>query len=110
MNYTFWIQEPYKTFMENGQKTVEWRLYKWKFIQIKNWDILQLEEWWAYLVLSTKLYESFEQMLIWEWIQNLLPDKIQILDWLNEYYKLYTQDEEKLYWVVAIRLKKVIEY
>ncbi len=31
MKYDFWVQGPYRTFLLNWQKTVEWRLNKGKF-------------------------------------------------------------------------------
>ena len=40
--YLFNVQEPYKTFILNWEKTFEWRLNKWKFLKMKDWDLLNL--------------------------------------------------------------------
>ena len=45
MKYDFWVQEPYKSFLLNWKKTVEWRLNKGKFGKIIPWDILFFETW-----------------------------------------------------------------
>ena len=37
------MQEPYKTFILNWEKTFEWRLNKWKFAEMQVWDILEFE-------------------------------------------------------------------
>jgi ASC-1-like (ASCH) protein len=54
MIYDFWVQEPYKTFLLRWQKTIEWRLNKWKFQKIQVWDILELETWKQFKVLEKK--------------------------------------------------------
>ena len=101
------IQEPYKTFLLSWDKIIEWRLDKWKFNKMKIWDIIQVDDV-EFEVWRKQKYSSFKEMLEKEWIQNVLPDKTDIKDWLkNVYYKFYTPEDEKKYWVVAIELKKI---
>ena len=101
------IQEPYKTFLLSWDKIIEWRLDKWKFNKMKIWDIIQVDDF-EFEIWRKQKYSSFKEMLEKEWIQNVLPDKTDIKDWLkNVYYKFYTPEDEKKYWVVAIELKKI---
>jgi len=101
------IQEPYKTFLLSWDKIIEWRLDKWKFNKMKIWDIIQVDDV-EFEIWRKQKYSSFKEMLEKEWIQNVLPDKTDIKDWLkNVYYKFYTPEDEKKYWVVAIELKKI---
>ncbi len=105
MIYNFWLQEPYKTFLINWQKTIEWRLNKWKFKKIKNWDILLMETWEKFEVLSINMYKTFYEMIKNEWIENIIPDKKTIEEWVEIYYKFYTKEMEKEFWVVWILVK-----
>jgi ASC-1-like (ASCH) protein len=101
------IQEPYKTFLLSWDKIIEWRLDKWKFNKMRIWDIIQVDDV-EFEIWRKQKYSSFKEMLEKEWIQNVLPDKTDIKDWLkNVYYKFYTPEDEKKYWVVAIELKKI---
>lgn len=108
MIYDFWVQEPYKTFLINWQKTIEWRLNKWKFKEIKNWDILLMDTWEKFEVLWTKIYETFFDMIETEGIENIIPDKKTIEEWVKVYYKFYSKEMEKQFWVVWIFLKLLI--
>jgi len=100
------IQDPYKTFLLNWDKIIEWRLDKWKFNKMKIWDIIQVDDV-EFEIWRKQKYSSFKEMLEKEWIQNVLPDKTNIEDWVkNVYYKFYTPEDEKKYGVIAIELKK----
>lgn len=106
MIYDFWVQEPYKSFLLNWEKTVEWRLNKWKFAKIATWDILKMDSWEKFQVLDKRIYKSFFEMMEKEWIENVLPDKTDILDWVKTvYYKFYSPELEKKFWVSAIKVK-----
>lgn len=105
----FWIQEPYKTFLLNWNKTIEWRLNKWKFRSLELWDILEVEDWLnRFKVIELKEYVTFRNMLINQWIKNILPDKVSINDWLDIYYKFYSEVDEVKYWILSIKLEKII--
>ena len=108
MIYHFWVQEPYKTFLINWQKTIEGRLNKWKFKEIKNWDVLLMDTWEKFEVLWTKIYETFSDMIETEGIENIIPDKKTIEEWVKVYYKFYSKEMEKKFWVIWIFLKLLI--
>ena len=43
-----------------------------------------------------------------EWIDKVLPDYIDIQKWIEEvYYKFYSPEWEKEYWVVALKVELV---
>jgi len=108
MKYDFWVQEPYKTFLLNWQKTVEWRLNKGKFWKIVTWDILYFDSWEEFEVLEKKIYKSFYEMMKKEGLENVLPDKNDIQNWVESvYYKFYSKDLEKKFWVAAIKVKRI---
>jgi len=106
MIYDFWVQEPYKTFLINWQKTIEWRLNKWKFKKIKKWDILVMDTWEKFEVLWKNIYKTFYEMMKIEWLEKILPDKKDIQDWVESvYYKFYSKEMEKEFWIVWIMVK-----
>lgn len=108
--YDFLVQEPYKTFILNGQKTIEWRLNKWIFSKINIWNILCFESWENFIVIWKKEYKTFSEMIKKEWIEKVIPDAKSIEEATNVYYKFYTKEQEKKFWVVAIEIKKIKSY
>ena len=107
MKYSFDVQEPYKTFLINWKKIVEWRLNKWKFKKIQKWDILYLETWEEFEIVDKNYYKSFYEMMGKEWLENVLPDKNDIQEWIESvYYKFYSKELEEKYGVCAIKLIK----
>ena len=105
MIYTFEIQEPYKSFLLGWEKTIEWRLNTGKFKEVIVWDILQFETWESFKVLEKSIYKTFYEMMIIEWIDKVLPDYNNIQKWVREvYYKFYSQEQEKEYWVVGLKV------
>lgn len=103
----FWVQEPYKTYILDWVKTIEWRLNKWKFNKLSLGDILEFDTWEKFKVVWKFLYNSFKDMLINEWIKNVIPDKKTIEEAVNVYYKFYTKEQEKEFWVIAIQISKI---
>ena len=100
------MQEPYKTFVLKGIKTVEGRLNKGKFARIKVGDVLEIKtEDIKFYVIEKNVYSSFREMLEVEGIENVIPDKDNIDDAVNVYYKFYTKAQEKKFKVVAIKLQ-----
>lgn len=101
-------QEPYKTFMLKGIKTVEGRLNKGKFAIMKIGDILVMESENAiFEVIGKNIYPNFKEMLKKQGIKNVIPDKDNINDAVSAYYKFYTKEQEKRFGVVAIKIKKI---
>lgn len=101
------VQEPYKTFMLKGIKTVEGRLDKGKFAIIKIGDILEIEsEDAVFKIIAKNIYPNFRKMLEKEGIKNVIPDKDNINDAVSVYYRFYTKEQEKKFGVVAIKIKR----
>jgi ASC-1-like (ASCH) protein len=105
MIYDFWVQEPYKSFLLNWKKTVEWRLNKGKFKNLEIGDVLEFDTWERFKVLWKREYVSFFKMMESEWVEKVLPDYADIQKWVEEvYYKFYSPKLEKEYWVVAVEV------
>jgi len=102
------IQEPYLTFIINGEKTIEGRLNKGKFAQIKAGDILKVgPDGIQFRVLNKNIYSTFREMIEKEGLANIVPDKDNIDDATNIYYNFYTKDQEKEFGIVAIRVSRI---
>ena len=102
------IQEPYYTFVINGQKTVEGRLNKGKFASIQKGDIFVLApENIEFEVIEKNIYKSFREMIESEKIENVIPDKTNIEEATKVYYKFYTKEQEEKFGVVAIKIKRI---
>ena len=108
MNTIFFnVQEPYKSQILSGQKTVEGRLNKGKFWALKIGDYLQFEESWEKLkVVNLASYTSFQSMLENEGLKYVLPDIKTIEQGVAVYRKFYSIEQEKEFWVIAIEMKK----
>ena len=106
--YLFNVQEPYKTFILNWEKTFEWRLNKWKFAEMKVWDFLKLENTREkFEIISKNIFANFSKMMENLWFEKVIPDAESIDDAVNNvYYKFYSPEDEKKFWVVAIEIKK----
>lgn len=106
--YPFNVASPYREFILEGKKTFEWRLNKWKFQKIHLGDILEFEDTKEqFLIKSKNIFATFQEMIEFCGIENIIPDKEDILDAVNVYYKFYTPEQEKEFGVVAIEIEKV---
>jgi ASC-1-like (ASCH) protein len=102
------VQEPYYSFIINGQKIVEGRLNKGKFASIQKGDILVLApENIECNVVEKNIYKSFIAMIESEGVENVIPDKTSIEEATNVYYKFYTKEQEKEFGVAAIKIKRI---
>jgi ASC-1-like (ASCH) protein len=102
------VQEPYYSFIINGQKIVEGRLNKGKFASIQKGDILVLApEKIEFEVIEKNIYKSFMEMIKSEGVGNVIPDKTSIEEATNVYYKFYTKEQEKEFGVAAIKIKRI---
>lgn len=99
------MQESYKTLVLKGIKTVEGRLNKGKFAKIKVSDIIEIK-CVKFDVIGKSIYSSFREMIKEEGIENIVPDKNNINDAVNVYYKFYTKEQEKEFQVVAIKIRR----
>jgi len=99
-------QEPYLSLILSGIKTVEGRLNKGKFKEMKVGDIIETSGF-DFLVLEKNLYKSFKEMIEKEEVNNVIPDKETIDEAVKVYYKFYTKEQEKEFGVVAIKIRKM---
>jgi len=102
------VQEPYLSFILNGQKTVEGRLNKGKFKDLKVGDKLSIgPDEKLFTVKQINCYDSFKNMIIKEGISNVVPDKNTIEDAEAVYYKFYTKEREKEFGVLAVKIEMI---
>ncbi|MBF0981051.1 ASCH domain-containing protein [Candidatus Gracilibacteria bacterium] len=108
MNTIFFnVQEPYKSQILSGQKTVEGRLNKGKFGALKIGDYLQFEESGEKLkVVNLTSYTSFQSMLENEGLKHVLPGVREVEQGVAVYRKFYSIEQEKEFGVIAIEMKK----
>lgn len=105
---SFNVQEPYHSFLISGKKTIEGRLNKGKFAQVKKRDTLLLAPHDVpFKVVGTKVYKLFADMLESEGVRQVTPDKTSIGDAVAVYYSFYTPADEKKFGVVAILLERL---
>ena len=100
------VQEPYFSHILDGKKTIEGRLNKGKFLDIKAGDTLMINNQVEYIVEDKKQYSSFKEMLVNEGIENVVPEVKDIDEAVDVYYKFYTKEDEDKFGVVGIKLKK----
>ena len=103
----FNVQEPYKSQILSGQKTVEGRLNKGKFWALKVGDFLQFDDTGEQVkVVNLTLYPSFQEMFESEGLKHIVPDIKTIEQGIAVYRKFYSIEQEKEFWVLAIEMKK----
>jgi ASC-1-like (ASCH) protein len=100
------IQEPYYGYSLSGEKSVEGRLNKGKFKEIQAGDFLLMNNEHKFKVIKKNIYKSFKEMIVAEGMDNVVPDKDNIYEASNVYYKFYTKEQESEFGVVAIKIKK----
>lgn len=102
------IQEPYTSFVVDGQKTVEGRLNRGKFAALEVGDIMEMnDERTPFVVMAKTVYPTFCEMLEAEGIANVLPDQYSLDRGVDVYRKFYSEEEEREFGVVALRIKRV---
>lgn len=102
------VQEPYHSFILSGKKTVEGRLNKGIFASINIGDIIEMEpEKIQFTVVEKNVYSDFKSMIEKEGIGNVIPDKQTIEEAVSVYYKFYTEEQEKEFGVVAIKISMI---
>jgi len=99
------IQEPYYSYIINGQKIVEGRLNKGKFTEAEIGDILRINNSVDFKLIGKNIYKNFKDMILKEGIKNVIPDKEVIEEAVNIYYQFYTTEQEKKFGVVALKIE-----
>ncbi len=101
------VKEPYYSFIVKGQKTVEGRLNKGKFASIQKGDIIVLApDNIEFKIIKKNIYKSFKEMIESEGVKNVIPDKTDIKEAADVYYKFYTKNQEEEFGVAAIKIKR----
>lgn len=97
-------------YIKEGNKTIEGRLDKGKFSQLKiGQEIYFINERNKIKVkiFNITKYKSFKQYLEMEGLKRTLPGITNIKDGVDVYYSYYTKEMEKLYGVLSIDIIKI---
>lgn len=97
-------------FIREGKKTIEGRLNKGKFKDMKIGDRFNFvnDSNKVTVQISNKTkYKTFEEYLLMEGLKRTLPNIKTIKDGLDVYYNYYTKNQEKEHKIVAIEIKIV---
>jgi len=100
------ISQPWSNYIKEGKKTIEGRLNKGKFSELKKNDLLSINDGECLVKIKKIIhYKSFEEMLIFEGLRHVLPNVENLAAGVKIYHKFYTYDDENKYGVIAIKLK-----
>ena len=109
------LSEPWFSLVQLGIKKSEGRLNKGSFNKMKKGDIIVFENSElgfnrSYRVKITSIikYETFNEFIKKEKIENCLPGIESIENGVKVYRKYYSEEEEEKYKVIALRLKKLV--
>ena len=110
MLYESHKQEPWFSLIATMEKSIDGRLKKGKYAEIKPGDYLIVfsndeKNDIKTKVLAVRYYPSFREMLKNEDVEKILPGLTDIETGVETYRKFYTQDDEKQYGVVAIEIE-----
>jgi ASC-1-like (ASCH) protein len=101
------VQEPSFSLIKTGQKIVEGRLCKDKYMNLKKGDKIIFNEELEVEIEKVVRYPSFREMLIFEGLKNVVPMAKTLEEGEQIYYQFYTKEDEQKYGVVAICLSKL---
>jgi ASC-1-like (ASCH) protein len=107
------LSEPWFTLIYLGNKSVEGRLNKGEFKEMKvndeikwiNKDFNHRE--FVTRIVSKKQYSTFKEYLEGEGLDKCLPGILSLEDGLSVYYKYYSKEDESSYGIIAIRLEVI---
>ncbi len=105
----FNLQEPDKTHLLEGEKTIECRLNKWKFEQASDGDICILHSGEQFKIIRKYLFPSFQELFDQLGFRKIVPYANSNEEGVLLCYRFYTPDEEQKYGVVGIELEKIEE-
>ena len=102
--------EPFFSYLKTGQKTIEGRLKKGKYVKIGTGDIINVEsmedgEIVTVEVTEVRHYRTFKEMLENEEIRKILPNVQTPEEGASIYRQFYSKEDEKRYEIVAIEVK-----
>ena len=98
------VQEPYFSSILSGEKTVEGRLHKGKYLDLQIGDILKINNEVEFNVVGKNVYTTFREMIEGEGLKNVIPDKETVEEAVSVYYKFFSEEDELKYGVVGIKI------
>ena len=108
------LSEPWFSLIKLGLKTVEGRLNKGDFKELKKNDIIKfinndfpISRNFKVKIKSKKIYNTFSEYLTGERLQKCLPGIDTINEGVTIYYKYYKKSDEQQYNILAIRFKLI---
>lgn len=101
------VQEPYYQYITTGEKPVEGRLDKGKFSRMRVGDYLLINDESKFKIKRKTKYNSFQEMIEAEGVENVVPDKKEVEEAANVYYNFFTKEQEQEFGVVAIEISKM---
>lgn len=112
MSYIKNLSEPWFSLIQVGKKTVEGRLNKGDFANMKKNDIIEFhnndfgfDRKFTIIITDINKYNTFKEYLQNEGLNKCLPTIKKIEDGEKIYYKYYSKEDENLYKIVAIKFK-----
>lgn len=107
--------EPYFTYVQNGQKSVEGRLCTGLYAHVKHGDhirVLSVDESASVQVEITAVrqYPSFKDMLQREVLHAVLPNVHTVDDGVAIYRQFYTEEQERESGVVALEFRLLDDF
>lgn len=107
------VSEPWFSLIKTGLKTVEGRLNKGDFAQMKKGDeIVFSNDSFGYnryckvRIVSTKRYRSFHEYLSTEGLNKCLPGVDNINEGENIYHKYYSPEDAQRFHILAITVER----
>ena len=104
------VSNPWFRYICNNQKRIEGRLNKGKFNLLKKGDIVKVtndDKHCFVKILKIVNYKSFEEYLVFEGLKRTLPGIKTIKEGIDVYRQFYSAEDENLYGILAVYLKKV---
>ncbi len=107
------LSEPWFTLISLGLKTVEGRLNKGRFQEMKVGDIIEwynddfLKRTVKTKIVEKREYKTFEEYLNKEGLDKCLPGMPSLEYGLSVYFKYFSKENEEKYGVVAIRIEVI---
>lgn len=104
------LSEPWFSLVKLGLKTIEGRLDKGSFSNLKRDDIIVFynddfgHRECIVRILKVNRYDTFENYLKTESLKRTLPGFTRINDGLNVYYKYFSKEDESKYKIVAVHM------
>jgi len=99
------VKELYFQQIKQGLKTVEGRLAKEKYVNLKNGTAISFNNSYETTLEKVEVYPSFKTMLETVGLERVLPGVLTLESGVEVYRQFYSLEEELLYGVVAIFLE-----